>query len=165
MRKKGVYRNAGKTVRTGTFYPYYDIGVFVLMCTETWLRMSDEDISRKIKVLIYCFIASSYSDARDEDREGNCFTVKDVIEVAGRSEPRMSESAVRTSISRLSADGWIKSDGGRGRYIINPELGVKGSLTERKYDDVMKYKFGKNVDNGKRIKPNEKFESDGKKSE
>lgn len=115
---------------------------FFCMYLEAWDDFKERDGGLKT-VFTWCIIKSSFSRV-GENPEGNFFFVGDVVDYAMRNHKDKSIPALRNDISTLCKRGFIfkvedaKSTTNnpsyvKGKYMINPKYGIKGSISEDSY--------------------------------
>lgn len=117
---------------------------------DKWLVFRSRE-GMKMKVFIHCIMVSERSVC-GSDNDGNSFWLTDAIDSLLNSGCDMSEGCIRQHIKNLSKGGFVIKDTVRGRYYINPEFGIKGTISEAKYRELVRKA------NEQRIKPNDKFE-------
>jgi len=119
---------------------------FFCMYLESWDDFGERDGGLKT-VFTWCIIKSSFSKA-GEKPEGNFFTITDVIDYVEREHPNKSIPSLRNDISILCKRGFIfKVESSKstpdnpnyvkGKYMINPKYGIKGSMSEDTYLQYM----------------------------
>ena len=130
---------------------------FFTMYLRPWLGMGDNDVSRKVKVFVYCILCSNVSTGRTDASDGNYFHSNVVIERYLRENEGVSANYVRVYLSKLVRERFVIKTPLRGMYLINPKFGIKGgAITENTYKDLVVVKKP-----GGRIAPNGDFEKEG----
>ena len=130
---------------------------FFTMYLRPWLGLKDNDVSRKVKVFVYCIMASNVSTGRTDEMDGNYFHTGVVIERYKRENKGATDNFVRVYLSKLVKDGFILKTSVRGRYLINPKFGIKGgAITQQTYMDLTVVKKP-----SEGVKPNEDFDKEG----
>lgn len=115
---------------------------FFCMYLTAWDDFKERDGGLKT-VFTWCIIKSSFSRAGDNP-EGNFFFMGDVVDYVKRVHPNKSIPALRNDISTLCKRGFIfKVENAqstafnpsyvKGKYMINPKYGIKGSMSEDAY--------------------------------
>ena len=115
---------------------------FFCMYLEAWDDFKERDGGLKT-VFTWCIIKSSFSRA-GENPEGNFFFITDVVNYVKRTHPSKSIPSLRNDISTLCKRGFIfkVKDANntednpsyvKGKYMINPKYGIKGSMSEDTY--------------------------------
>ena len=115
---------------------------FFCMYLEAWDDFKERDGGLKT-VFTWCIIKSSFSRA-GENPEGNFFFITDVVDYVKRIHPNKSIPSLRNDISTLCKRGFIfkvkDADSTennpsyvKGKYMINPKYGIKGSMSEDTY--------------------------------
>ena len=146
---------------------------FFTMYLRPWLGLRDDDVSRKIKVFVYCILVSNVSNGKTDETDGNYFHTSDVIDkyIKENFKPdpndadadvvkkrKAMENYVRVYLSKLVKEEFVVKETTRGRYHINPKFGIKGgAVTEDTYKVLTVVKGN----DDKRIKPNSGFEKGG----
>lgn len=144
---------------------------FFTMYLRPWLGLRDDDVSRKIKVFVYCILVSNVSNGKTDETDGNYFHTSDVIDKyikenfkpdqndADNDKKRKAmENYVRVYLSKLVKEEFIMKETTRGRYHINPKFGIKGGVvTEETYKELIVVK----TPNKGGISPNTAFEEGG----
>ena len=130
---------------------------FFTMYLRPWLGLNDNDVSRKVKVFVYCIMVSHVSTGRTDDTDGNYFHTSDVITRYLRENEGVSDNYVRVYLSKLVKDEFILKTSVRGRFVINPKFGIKGgAITEDTYMSLVIEKRPKNE-----LPPNKDFDEKG----
>ena len=102
---------------------------------DKWLRFRSRE-GMKMKVFIHCIMCSEKSVC-GSGNDGNLFCITDAIDSMLKSGFDMNEGCIRQHIKNLQKGGFIVRDTIRGRYYINPEFGVKGTISEAKYKELV----------------------------
>ena len=130
---------------------------FFTMYLRPWLGLKDNDISRKVKVFVYCILCSYVSTGRTDAADGNYFHANVVIERYLMENKGVSANYVRVYLSKLVKEDFIIKTNLRGMYVINPKFGIKGgAITEETYKYLVVEKKP-----GGGISPNWRFEKEG----
>lgn len=115
---------------------------FFCMYLEAWDDFGERDGGLKI-TFTWCIIKSSFSKV-GENPEGNFFFMVDLIDYVKRIHPNKSIPALRNDVSTLCKRGFLfKVEDAhstpqapsyvKGKYMINPKYGIKGSISEDAY--------------------------------
>lgn len=115
---------------------------FFCMYLEAWDDFGERDGGLKT-TFTWCIIKSSFSKV-GENPEGNFFFVVDLVDYIRRVHPNKSIPSLRNDISALCKRGFIlkveDADSTpenpsyvKGKYMINPKYGIKGSISEDAY--------------------------------
>lgn len=115
---------------------------FFCMYLESWNDFKERDGGLKT-TFTWCIIKSTFSRIGDNP-EGNFFFVSDVVDYAMRNHQDKSIPSLRNDISNLCKRGFIfKVEDAKsrpmspsyvkGKYMINPKYGIKGSISEDAY--------------------------------
>lgn len=115
---------------------------FFCMYLESWDDFGERDGNLKT-IFTWCIVKSTFSKV-GELPEGNFFFMVDLIEYAKRKHPDKSIPSVRNAVSMLCKKGFIfKVEDStsteenpsyiKGKYMINPKYGIKGSMSEETY--------------------------------
>lgn len=102
---------------------------------DKWLKFRSRE-GMKMKVFIHCIMCSEKSVCGSEN-DGNLFYITDAIDSLLKSGCDINEGCIRQHIKHLQRGGFIVRDTVRGRYYINPEFGVKGTISEAKYRELV----------------------------
>lgn len=173
--KRVIDERTGVMTKLYGWQPAHTEFEFFTMYLRPWLGLKDDDVSRKIKVFVYCILVSNVSNGKTDETDGNYFHTSDVIskyiKENFKSDPedadadvvkrrKAMENYVRVYLSKLVKDEFIvKDEETRGRYHINPKFGIKGgAVTEETYKKLV---VVKEPAGNKGIKPNTAFEDGG----